>query len=136
MLRYMEGYEEISIFLHFYMLIVSYQRISFAHIVAFEGQAHHEGSFIPFLITLTQNIFVEGFNLAERFRFLLPAATPLSITQTSFICITVKTCFMCKDGHGCTRMSNLGEKYFQHSAQVVALFTHWKPVKRKKSLCI
>jgi hypothetical protein len=71
----MEGYEEISIFLHFYMLIVSYQRIPFAHIVAFKGQAHHEGSFISFLITLAQNIFVEGFNLAEWFRFLLPAAT-------------------------------------------------------------
>jgi hypothetical protein len=65
MLRYMEGYEEISIFLRFYMLIASYQRIPFAHIVAFEGQARHEGSFIPFLIILAQNIFVEGFNLAE-----------------------------------------------------------------------
>jgi hypothetical protein len=72
----MEGYEEILIFLHFYKLIASYQRISFAHIVAFEGQAHHEGSFIPFLITLAQNIFVEGFNLAERFRFLLLAEMP------------------------------------------------------------
>jgi hypothetical protein len=56
----------------------------------------------------------------------------LSITQTFFICIAVKTCFMCKDGHGCTRMSNLGRKYFQHSVQVVALSTHWKPVERKK----
>jgi hypothetical protein len=72
----MEGYEKFSIFLCFYMLIASYQRILFAHIVAFEGQACHEGSFILFLITLAQNIFVEGFNLTEQFRFLLPAATP------------------------------------------------------------
>ena len=58
------------------MLIASYQRISFAHMVAFEGQACHEGSFIPFLITLAQNILIEGFNLTEQFRFLLLAATP------------------------------------------------------------
>jgi hypothetical protein len=133
MLRYMEGYKEISIFLRFYMLIASYQRIQFAHIVAFEGEAHHEGSFILFLITLAQNIFIKVLNLAERFRFLLPAAMPFEHhTQTSFICIAVKTCFMCKDGHGCTRMSNLGRKYFQHSVWVVVLSTHWKPVKRKK----
>ena len=56
----------------------------------------------------------------------------LSITQTSFICIAVKTCFMCKDGHGCTRMSKPGEKYFQHSVQVVALSTHLNPVERKE----
>jgi hypothetical protein len=72
----MEGYEEISNFLLFNMLIASYQRIPFSHIVAFEGQVHHEGSFFPFLITLAQNIFVEGFNLTEQFRLLLPAAMP------------------------------------------------------------
>jgi hypothetical protein len=31
---------------------------------------------MPFLITLAQDIFVEGFDLIDRFRFLLPAATP------------------------------------------------------------
>ena len=56
----------------------------------------------------------------------------LSITQTSFICITVKMCFMCKDGHGWTRMSNLGGKYVQHSVWVVMLSTHWNPVERKE----
>lgn len=55
-LRYMEG-------------------IPFIHIVAFEGQAHHEGSFIPFLITLAQHIFIEGFDLTDQFGFLLPSAT-------------------------------------------------------------
>lgn len=57
-------------------MIIYHKRIPFIHIVAFEGQARHEGSFIPFLITLAQNIFIEGFDLTDRFRFLLPAATP------------------------------------------------------------
>ena len=71
----MEGYE--TILSRFYLLNGGiYQRIPFVHIVAFEGQARHEGSFIPFLITLAQNIFIEGFDLTDRFRFLLPAATP------------------------------------------------------------
>jgi hypothetical protein len=52
-----------------------YQRIPFIHIVAFEGQARHEGSFIPFLIALAQDIFIEGFDLTHRLQFLLPAAT-------------------------------------------------------------
>jgi len=56
----------------------------------------------------------------------------LSITQTSFICIAVKTCFACEDGRGCTRISNLGEKYFQRSVRVAEPSTRWNPVERKK----
>jgi hypothetical protein len=56
------------------MLNCHHQRIPFIHIVAFEGQARHEGSFIPFLITLAQHIFIEGFDLTDQFTFLLPSA--------------------------------------------------------------
>lgn len=62
-----------------------YQRIPFIDIVAFKGQACHEGSFVLFLITLAQDIFIQGFDLIDQVMFLLPAATLLSVTQTSSI---------------------------------------------------
>ena len=97
-LRYMEGYGKN--FLCFYMLIDSYQRISSAHIVAFEGQVRHEGSFIAFLITLAQNIFIEGFNLAEWFRFLLLAATPFE-HHTNILHLHCSQDMLCKNNSTC-----------------------------------